>query len=263
MYSGVPTRAPNWVKSVRSVSRWSIALATPKSITLGTGFPSMRVTSTFDGLMSRWMIPLLMRVLDRPAHRDEQLEPMPGREPLPVAVLVDRDAVDQLHHEVRPAGVGGAGVEDPGDAGVVHQGQGLALGLEAGDDLLGIHARLDDLQRDLAMDGPLLLGEEDDAHAALAEPADDRVGPDARAGPLGDRAGRGGGLAIVEVRIPLGRGLGGGAEEAAGADVGLQQLLDLGADRRLAPAGGIQERGPLGAFGPLEGLQEQGLQVGL
>ena len=34
----------------------------------------------------------------------------------------------------RPA-VGGAGVEDRGDVGVVHQRQGLPLGLEAGDDL--------------------------------------------------------------------------------------------------------------------------------
>ena len=57
MYSNVPTRAPNWVNSVRSVSRCSIALATPKSITLGTGLSSYMVTRTFDGLMSRWMIP--------------------------------------------------------------------------------------------------------------------------------------------------------------------------------------------------------------
>ena len=40
--------------------------------------------------------------------------------------------------------VGGAGVEDLGDVGVVHHGQGLALGLEARDDLLGVHAQLDD-----------------------------------------------------------------------------------------------------------------------
>jgi hypothetical protein len=44
-------------------------LATPKSITLGTGRPSYSATSTFDGLMSRWMIPFLMRVLDRLADR--------------------------------------------------------------------------------------------------------------------------------------------------------------------------------------------------
>ena len=39
-----------------------------------------------------------------------------------------------------------AGVEDPGDIRMVHHGQGLSLGLEAGDDLLGIHSRLDDLE---------------------------------------------------------------------------------------------------------------------
>ncbi len=49
--------SPNWVNKVRSVSRWSMALAKPKSITLGTGRPSRSVTSTLEGLMSRWMIP--------------------------------------------------------------------------------------------------------------------------------------------------------------------------------------------------------------
>ena len=52
---------------------------------------------------------------------------------------------------------------------MVHQGQGLPLGLEAGDDLLGVHARLDDLQRDLAADRLLLLGHIDDAKAAFAD----------------------------------------------------------------------------------------------
>jgi hypothetical protein len=33
----VPTTAPKPVNSVRSVSRWPVALATPKSITFGTG----------------------------------------------------------------------------------------------------------------------------------------------------------------------------------------------------------------------------------
>ena len=39
------------------VNRWFVAFATPKSITLGTGFPSCNVTSTFDGFTSLWMIP--------------------------------------------------------------------------------------------------------------------------------------------------------------------------------------------------------------
>ena len=227
------------MNSVRSVSRWSTALATPKSITLGTAWPSISVTSTFDGLMSRWMIPLWWACsIDRHTATN-RLEPRPERKPLAIAVLVDRDAVDELHHEERPAAVGGAGVEDPRDAGVVHERQGLALGLEAGDDLFGVHARLDDLERDLAADGALLLGEEDDSHAALAELADDRVGADARAGAFGDRGlrgeagrfgrnrGRGGGLTLGVVFFVSGRGLGGGGEEDAGALVGLQQFFDL------------------------------------
>ena len=34
-----------------------MALAMPKSMTLGTGLPSWSVTSTLEGLRSRWMIP--------------------------------------------------------------------------------------------------------------------------------------------------------------------------------------------------------------
>jgi hypothetical protein len=52
---------------------------------------------------------------------------------------------------------------------VVHEGQGLALGLEAGDDLAAVHAGLDDLDGDLALHGLGLLGHEDGAHAALGD----------------------------------------------------------------------------------------------
>ena len=40
MYSSVPTTAPNSVYSVSSVNRGPVALATPKSMILGTGLPS-------------------------------------------------------------------------------------------------------------------------------------------------------------------------------------------------------------------------------
>src|SRR5438270_463431 len=46
---------------------------------------------------------------------------------------------------------------------------GLPLGFEAGDDLVAVHARLDDLQGDAAADRGGLLGDEDQAHAALAD----------------------------------------------------------------------------------------------
>jgi hypothetical protein len=57
MYSNVPTSTPYCVNSVRSVSRCSVALATPKSITFGTALPSYIVTSTLPGLRSRWITP--------------------------------------------------------------------------------------------------------------------------------------------------------------------------------------------------------------
>ena len=125
---------------------------------------------------------LLMRVLDRLADRHEQLQPLARRQVVVVAVLGDRHAVDQFHHEVRPAGFRGAGVEDPGDVGMVHHRQRLPFGLEAGDHLPAVHARLDDLERDLAPDRLGLLGHEDRAHAAFAELTNQLVRTDHDAG---------------------------------------------------------------------------------
>ena len=104
-----------------------------------------------------------------------------------VAELGDRLARHQLHHEVGPAGVGGAGVEDLGDVGMVHQRQRLALLLEAGDDLHGVHPQLDDLERDAARHRLALLGEEDGAEAAVADRLDQRVAADDGARALGER----------------------------------------------------------------------------
>ena len=79
------------------------------------------------------------------------------------------DAAHQFHHEIRPAGFRRAGVEDLGDVGMIHHGQGLALGFEAGDDLPGVHAQLDHFERDAAADGFGLFGDIDHAAAAFAE----------------------------------------------------------------------------------------------
>ena len=112
-----------------------------------------------------------------------------------VAELGDGDAADQLHDEVGPAAGGLAAIEDLGDVRMVHQGQRLPLGLEAGDDLARVHARLEDLEGDLAADRLLLLGHEDDAEAAFADllqqlvRADDRARAFANRRPI-DRGGR-------------------------------------------------------------------------
>ena len=62
-----------------------------------------------------------------------------------------------------------AAVEDAGDVGVVHHRQRLPLLLEALQHGPGIHAGLDELERDLAFDGLGLLGDPDLAHAAFAD----------------------------------------------------------------------------------------------
>ncbi len=84
-----------------------------------------------------------------------------------------------------PAGVGGTGVEHLGNARVVHQGQGLALGLEAGDHLVGIQTRLDDLQGHLSPNGSLLLGHVDDTHAPFPDLLQSLVGADVGASDVG------------------------------------------------------------------------------
>ncbi len=126
--------------------------------------------------------PLLMGVLDGLANRPKQLQPLPCRQVVLVAVLRDRNPAHQLHHEVRPARFGRSGVEHFGDVGMVHHRQRLPLRLEPGDHLLGVHSRLDDLQGHLAPDRLLLLGHEDDAEAAFADLLQELVAADDRAG---------------------------------------------------------------------------------
>ena len=68
---------------------------------------------------------------------------------------------------------------------MVHQRQGLALGLEPGNHLLGVHAQLDDLESDPPADRLGLLGHVHDAVAALADLLQQLVTPDPVPGLLG------------------------------------------------------------------------------
>src|SRR5262245_4631589 len=90
---------------------------------------------------------LLMCVLHRLANRDKELETLAGGEIALIAVVGDRDPLDELHDKIRPTVFCGTCIEDLGNAGMVHHRQGLSLGLEASDHLAGIHTWLDDLQR--------------------------------------------------------------------------------------------------------------------
>ena len=119
-----------------------MALATPKSITFGMGLvPSCRVTRMLEGLRSRWMTPFWWACWMAWQICMNRLEALGRGEMVLVAVLRDANAADQFHHEEGPPGFGRSRIENLRDVGVVHQGEGLPLGLEAGHDLLGVHAR--------------------------------------------------------------------------------------------------------------------------
>ena len=63
---------------------------------------------------------------------------------------------------------------------MVHHRQGLPLGLEAGQDLPRVHARLDDLQRHAPADRLFLVGKIDRAKTAFAQHAAELIRPNPR-----------------------------------------------------------------------------------
>lgn len=68
--------------------------------------------------------------------------------------------------------------------GSLKQAQRLPFGIKAGDDILGIHPKLDDLQRHQALHRLLLFREIDDTASALAELLEQLVAPHFLAGLL-------------------------------------------------------------------------------
>ena len=147
----------------------AVALATPKSITLGTGLASIIVTRMLAGLRSRWTMPFWCACCTAWQTGTKSSRRSLGVSFDLVAELAERQAVHQLHHEKRLAGGREAGVEDLGDVGVVHHRQGLAFLLETLQHRSRIHAGLDQLEGDLAPDGLGLLGDPDLAHAPFAD----------------------------------------------------------------------------------------------
>ena len=73
---------------------------------------------------------------------------------------------------------------------MIHHRQGLTLGFETGDDLAAVHARLDDLESDLAVYGPGLLGHPHDAHAPFTDLLQQFVRADLCAGRCGEEIDR-------------------------------------------------------------------------
>jgi hypothetical protein len=91
--------------------------------------------------------------LHRLADRHEQGQTLLHGQPGIVAELRQRDALDVLHDEERPAALGRASFQDLGDVRVIHHGQGLAFLLETSQDRLGVHPSLDQLEGHLRRTG--------------------------------------------------------------------------------------------------------------
>ena len=116
--------------------------------------------------------PLLVCVLYSVADRHRKLKPLAGRQTVLVTELRNRNPFYKLHYEIRPTSLSRAGVKDASNIGMIHQGQGLPLGLETSDHFLGIHTRFDDLDRNDSFDWLLLSRPPNRPHTAFANDID-------------------------------------------------------------------------------------------
>ncbi len=234
---------------------------------------------------------VLVGVLYSLANGDKELQSLLGRELISVAIFGDRRAQHELHDEEGSAGAGRSNIENSCDVLVIHQYQGLPLGLESGHRLLGIHAGLDDLECNPAPHRLLLPGEVDPAHSPLADLLEQPVRADAGACAIANRIrGR-----FAGARLPLrasvkrtgkaqridcavvgrirfawrrqqyvragGRADHGLIEEAIGMIAGPQQRLDTTAQLRIGRAFTVEKRGAIGGIRKLNCCQEHVLHA--
>ncbi len=116
---------------------------------------------------------------DGVADLAEESDAVGDRQPRRSRVFVDVRAVHELHHEVGEPVRRRAAVEESRDVRVREAREDLALGAEAGEDELAVHAAADELDRDAAF----VLGigprrEVNRAHAAAPDLPLERVRPE-------------------------------------------------------------------------------------
>jgi hypothetical protein len=107
-------------------------------------------------------------MLDRLADRHEHLESLSRRQPMLIAKLRNRHALDEFQDKEGPAIGRRPRVQNFGDVGMIHQGQSLPLRLEAGQHFLRPHTRLDELYSDQPLHRRGLLRHPNRAHAPFA-----------------------------------------------------------------------------------------------
>ena len=109
-----------------------------------------RLTTTFAGLMSRCTSPFGVRVLERGADLAQDVDdPLRRQRPVLSDQGVEIQAIEQLHHVVQPAVLGGAEVVELHRVRGLERGGRAGFALEAPEEQLGIarHLRTDELDR--------------------------------------------------------------------------------------------------------------------
>ena len=120
-----------------------------------------------------------MRVGHRGADLQEDLQPLIDREATRLAILVDRQTVDVLHHEIREALAARAAVKQPRDVRMLESREDLALVSKALQHGVAIHAALDELDGGAHLELRIVaLAKKDGAHAAATQLAHDAIRAD-------------------------------------------------------------------------------------
>jgi hypothetical protein len=142
-------------------------------------------------------------VLDRRAQLSEELQALRDRMALAIAVPIDGLPLDVLHDEVGTSVLSCATIEKAGDVRVIEAREDLSLPAKARNDLVPVHIRSDDLDRDALL--VLLVcpcREVHAPHAPAPELLESLIGADPKLEPLRPGRGRGGGgLRFVIPRI--------------------------------------------------------------
>ena len=131
-----------------------------------------RDTRMFEGFRSRWTTSAWCACCVASQTTAEETQAIVDGQPVRVGVRRDRRAVDVLHHQVRRALRGVAGIDQAGDVGMREAGEDVALGREA-EGAVRARRASHQLQRDtLLVLAVVALGQVDRAHATVAEDVD-------------------------------------------------------------------------------------------
>ena len=199
------------------VRAWMEHLGDPEVEELGYPLAGDQDVDRFDVAVDD---PARVGVGDRPADLQKKPEPLRNCEPVGVGVLVDRLSFYVLHDEVRPTVIRHAAVHQSCDVRVVERGENLALGTEPLEHEIGVHAALDELDRDLLL-------------ILAVSPLGEIHGP--HAAPAGSRR------SDVFLQPCAGTRERRGFDESGGPVVRGDQVLDFGPQARILRAGAIQK----------------------